>query len=321
VVVGPWFEDPEGSLDKTDGPTGAAAIEGEVLACQRRLATLGYYEGEIDGWFGPKQLESLKAFQEFSGLEVTGVLDMATKSALLRRRYDALKDDTLLEGDHATYPHGTTVTYSVGFTPGYLPRHKVLNEISRAFKTWGDAATLDFRRVSDKSPADVRVEWTDLSDSNELFFDGPGGKLAQADARSLILDSHERWLLIGQEPPEGKKLGFGIFAVVLHEIGHVLGLVHEKAMDSVMSPYYNRDKTSLSPRDKARVAELYAPAEAKAVAAAGTPPPMPVPVVDPDEEEVPAVPAAHSAELLYGAHSDISAYMLSLRRNVNSVRR
>ena len=106
-----------------------------------------------------------------------------------------------MEGDKANFAPAASLTYSVGFTPGYLPRAKVppwrisvdfelaalkwgfirlaanattltgkllgsqvLNEIARAFATWGGAATLGFSRVPESAAADIRVRRSDLAD-------------------------------------------------------------------------------------------------------------------------------------------------------------
>ena len=39
----------------------------------------------------------------------------------------------------------------------------------------------------------------------------------------------------------------------MHEIGHVLGLGHSERPDDIMSPYYSKSRTTLSPNDIACV--------------------------------------------------------------------
>jgi peptidoglycan hydrolase-like protein with peptidoglycan-binding domain len=55
----------------------------DVKALQERLSSLKYYPGTIDGQFGGDTQEALWAFQEINGLTVTGVVDAATKRALV----------------------------------------------------------------------------------------------------------------------------------------------------------------------------------------------------------------------------------------------
>jgi peptidoglycan hydrolase-like protein with peptidoglycan-binding domain len=65
--------------DLSDGMSGA-----DVKALQQRLAALKYYPGPTDGKFGSDTLEAVWAFQEVNGVPVTGVIDSATKKALVR---------------------------------------------------------------------------------------------------------------------------------------------------------------------------------------------------------------------------------------------
>ena len=55
----------------------------DVKAFQQRLAALKYYPGTIDGQFGSNTQAALWAFQEVNGVRVTGVVDAATKKALV----------------------------------------------------------------------------------------------------------------------------------------------------------------------------------------------------------------------------------------------
>jgi peptidoglycan hydrolase-like protein with peptidoglycan-binding domain len=58
----------------------------DVKALQQRLASLRYYPGSIDGQFGGNTQAALWAFQEVNRVKVTGVVDAATKKALVHPR-------------------------------------------------------------------------------------------------------------------------------------------------------------------------------------------------------------------------------------------
>ena len=58
----------------------------DVKALQQRLAALKYYPGTADGQFGGNTQAALWAFQEINGVKVTGVVDAATKKALVHPR-------------------------------------------------------------------------------------------------------------------------------------------------------------------------------------------------------------------------------------------
>ena len=55
----------------------------DVKALQQRLWSLKYYLGTADGQFGGNTQAALWAFQEINGIKVTGVVDAATKNALV----------------------------------------------------------------------------------------------------------------------------------------------------------------------------------------------------------------------------------------------
>jgi peptidoglycan hydrolase-like protein with peptidoglycan-binding domain len=55
----------------------------DVKGFQQRLSALKYYPGVIDGKFGGDTMAALWAFQEINGVHVSGVVDAATKRALV----------------------------------------------------------------------------------------------------------------------------------------------------------------------------------------------------------------------------------------------
>ena len=54
----------------------------EATGVQARLNNLGFFCGKVDGIIGPMTQEALKAFQEKTGLSVTGSADQATRNKL-----------------------------------------------------------------------------------------------------------------------------------------------------------------------------------------------------------------------------------------------
>jgi len=56
----------------------------DVKSVQERLAALKYYPGPLDGQFGSDTEEAVWAFQEVNHIKVTGVINAATKKALVR---------------------------------------------------------------------------------------------------------------------------------------------------------------------------------------------------------------------------------------------
>ena len=75
-VTAPAYKPPTRNL--AEGMAGS-----DVKALQERLAALKYYPGAIDSEFGGNTQAALWAFQEINGIKVTGVVDEATKKALV----------------------------------------------------------------------------------------------------------------------------------------------------------------------------------------------------------------------------------------------
>lgn len=59
-----------------------AAVSAYTAALQQDLADAGYYDGGVDGVYGPATVTAVEALQEANGLPVTGTVDTATSEAL-----------------------------------------------------------------------------------------------------------------------------------------------------------------------------------------------------------------------------------------------
>ena len=55
---------------------------GEVKEVQRRLKNWGYYDGSVDGIYGPATISAVKYFQKKNGLTADGICGKATYAAL-----------------------------------------------------------------------------------------------------------------------------------------------------------------------------------------------------------------------------------------------
>ena len=58
------------------------ATGGEVKEVQRRLKQWGYYNGAVDGVYGPQTVAAVKAFQKKNGLKADGIAGKSTYEAL-----------------------------------------------------------------------------------------------------------------------------------------------------------------------------------------------------------------------------------------------
>ncbi len=60
----------------------AAAVGDYTVALQKDLADAGFYEGKVDGIYGPETVAAVEALQKANGLPETGTMDKATEEAL-----------------------------------------------------------------------------------------------------------------------------------------------------------------------------------------------------------------------------------------------
>jgi hypothetical protein len=169
-----------------------------------------------------------------------------------------------------------TLTYTFGNLCDDVRNNVARNAVRRAFKTWAKAGVgLSFHQVevdnddnnnNDDGHAnpDIFVEWRQAADPDHSMV---GGILAHADfppGCSVIVsglplplhydDEEHAWV-------DGASGGFDIETVALHEIGHLLGLLHTDVSGSVMFPTVSANSTlrRLQSDDLAGIRALYPP--------------------------------------------------------------
>jgi Predicted Zn-dependent proteases len=161
------------------------------------------------------------------------------------------------------------LTYSYSQLTAALPRETTTAILQRALAEWAKYARLTFT-YSDNTAGTRNINFLFASGAHgdPYPFDGPGKILAHTFyptpvnpdpiAGDMHLDADEHW-------QAGADID--LFSVVLHEVGHALGLGHSDKASAVMYPYYKR-VTALTTEDVAAVRTLYAPQADGAVAPA-----------------------------------------------------
>jgi hypothetical protein len=137
--------------------------------------------------------------------------------------------------------------------------------IEGAFEQWAAASGLKFEEVSDSTSADIRLGWSsfDPTTSGVLGYTALKAKAGVAQADTLIgLENPTEDALVtgsnGQLAYSGTQTELS--QLVLHEIGHALGLADDSDVNSIMYPTLSTANETLDSTDIAGIQSLYAPA-------------------------------------------------------------
>lgn len=163
-------------------------------------------------------------------------------------------------GSDATGTTGGVVTWSFAVGGGQLYKLNVANDpqfsntIRAAFQAWEDVASIDFVEVADSTSVDLRIGYEPI--------DGPYGQGGEAQYMTrthqmgvtekkaeIRIDSLDTWT------------HERIFAMVVHEIGHAIGLGHSTNSASIMLPILSSSHTGLASMDIAGAQLLYGPSQ------------------------------------------------------------
>ncbi|XP_030638749.1 matrix metalloproteinase-17b [Chanos chanos] len=234
--------------------------------------------GQLQTWTAVTQ--AVKAMQKFAGLEETGVVDKETAKLMQTPRCSLPDSDTQANqhstqnsdgGTHRIKRAASTwarrnINWRLRSYPisSALSREMVRTLLYYSLRVWAEPTQLEFHEVGGPEGADLQVDFLHGPHGDGYPFDGVGGAVGHAffpsdqdRAGEVHLDADEYWAF-RQPASEGTDL----FTVLVHELGHALGLSHSSARRSVMRPYYHGPlgdplHFSLGPQDLEHITALY----------------------------------------------------------------
>lgn len=201
-----------------------------------------------DGLLGPQTLKQMRAPR-------CGCPDFVDETNVKHREYQQL-----IEFVRTKWNKRQLSFYIVENLPG-TTREEQNALTQQAFDAWTNICGLERVQVANSSSAADML--FGVGKGRRFNFDGPGGTLAwaylpQGDNRQLqcLCDLSEQWAF------DSSQRGIQYLIVIMHEIGHLLGLTHSEVMSALMAPTYNaRIWQPQANDDVQRIVNLYGPAE------------------------------------------------------------
>lgn len=190
--------------------------------------------------------DGIKNIQRFGGLLETGELNEDTIKLFSAPRCGV--KDILNDGERRKrYIIGARnwekrqLTYFLANWSPKVNQSKMEKAAEEAFEAWAKYSRLKFKRVFDPS-ADIIIAFGSYYHGDRYPFDGPGNILAHAFypyeensfGGDIHFDNEENWI----ENAETMDKGVDFLSVLIHELGHSLGLAHSPVYSSLMFPYY-----------------------------------------------------------------------------------
>ncbi|HZN18067.1 MAG TPA: RICIN domain-containing protein [Micromonosporaceae bacterium] len=207
---------------------------------------------------------ALGRYQAFHGLHPSGVFDEATKEMMSRSRCGVPDIDPASPMFATTCAwNRDSLTYAFGAGTGDVSGDDEREAVRRAFRTWSAATQFAFREVGTGDSPDIVISWGNASCGDA---DMTGSTLAHADyppgcgyygnalPRPIHFDDQEHAWCVGAVASQ-----YDVETVALHEIGHILGMLHSSVSGAVMFPTASTNATlrALSPDDLEGIRRRY----------------------------------------------------------------
>lgn len=231
---------------------------------KKYLLRYGYINND-DNSYSQSELKSILIdFQEKYNLPVDGILNVETMKLMNRLRCEVGENNFEVRSKWNKF-------HLYWYFPQAQEHH--LKVAEKAFKIWEESSNFNFSNTKVPSQHKPDITLTVVSKFHHTIFDcqgngrcmfnfdGKGGALAHAyfpenDAcREIHFELNENWYFGLDGHPDENQTSF--LSVLLHELGHSLGLAHSANEESIMYPWYQTDIQSLSDDDLMGLEALY----------------------------------------------------------------
>ena len=239
-------------------------VEGDSTA-REYLKRYGYLERVSDAvalTSEDKYKEALLLFKEYFHLPLNEEVDVKTLEYMQRPRC-GIPD---FENAYVTLGKWNKRVLRWHWYYNSRVNKDVIDSTKAAFALWEKRANITF--VQEMRNSDILLSFTRGAHHYKIDnltcspFDQRGGVLAHAQfpssdgrVREIHLDEAENWEFTLKRPDEQQT---SLFAVLVHEIGHTLGIAHSDVEGSIMSPFYTfPDPFDLQEDDILAIEKLY----------------------------------------------------------------
>nr|CAH0111125.1 unnamed protein product [Daphnia galeata] len=232
---------------------GDAAPVTNINQAMKYLSRFGYLSPgyQNSSYSSILSIKTIRDFQSFGGLKITGKLDAETLKLMNTPRCE------VPDRVRSRWPK-KQLTYKISKYTTKMKKSDVDREIARAFQMWADVTDLTFVHQNNESDkADIDILFVTGEHGSCPSFNNYLGDDVYAHATypehggDAHFDENQPWTINSDK-------GVNLFQIATHEFGHSLGLNHSNLPTAVMYPYHTYSSDfKLDKDDIEGIQELY----------------------------------------------------------------